>query len=255
MTRSQRPRTQGFTLIEMAVVIAVVALLLGSILIPLATQVEERRFGETRRILDEAREALIGFAIANGRLPCPASPTSNGIESPAGGTAACDNPHDGFLPAATLGIFPVDANGFAVDPWGNRIRYAVTNVGTPGKVFTMLTGTVGISISFLKGTLAPPGVEAPDLQVCSTATGASGGNCAAGATVAANVPAVLFSMGPNGLSASAGADEIANSDSDRLFVSRPMGAAGSTEGEYDDILVWLSPHVLYNRMVAAGKLP
>ena len=61
---------------------------------------------------------------------------------------------------------------------------------------------------------------------------------------------MIFSVGPNGASGgSTGTDEIENTNNDRVFVFRPIGAG------YDDVLVWLSPHVLYNRMVAAGKLP
>ena len=116
---------RGFTLIELAVVIAIVGLLLGSLMVPLATRVQARQIGETHRILRDAREALYGFAIANGRLPCPASSMSSGLESPVGG-GVCTNPHDGFLPAATLGIMPTDAEGFAIDSWGNRICYAVS---------------------------------------------------------------------------------------------------------------------------------
>ena len=70
-----RTRANGFTLIEMAVVVAVIALLLGGIIVPLAAQVEERRISEMQRLLDETREALAGFAVTNGRLPCPASST------------------------------------------------------------------------------------------------------------------------------------------------------------------------------------
>jgi hypothetical protein len=40
--------------------------------------------------------------MANDRLPCPAA-AANGVESPPGG-GACTNPHNGFLPAATLGL-------------------------------------------------------------------------------------------------------------------------------------------------------
>jgi hypothetical protein len=36
-----------------------------------------------------------------------------------------------------------------------------------------------------------------------------------------------------------GADELENADGDAT----------------DDIMVWLSPNILYNRMIAAGKLP
>ncbi|HAN55905.1 MAG TPA: hypothetical protein DCQ77_06830, partial [Betaproteobacteria bacterium] len=126
---------RGFSLIEIAIVLFIVSLLLGGMLLPLAAQQDMRNQGDTQKQLTEAREALLGFAIANGRLPCPASAGSNGVESPATAATAttgvpCTNPYDGFLPAVTLGLAPIDAQGFAVDGWGgntiNRIRYAVT---------------------------------------------------------------------------------------------------------------------------------
>ncbi len=254
MTTTALTKVRGFTLIEMAVVIAVIALLLSSILVPLATQVEERRIADTRRMLDEAREALLGFLIANGRLPCPASQASNGVESPVGG-GTCTNFHNGFLPAATLGLTPTDAQGFLVDPWGNRIRYAVTNwpVVPPVPAFTTANG---IAARFLVGPLAP------DLQVCSTAAGVTGTppSCAAGAALTTSAPAVLYSTGPNGLTGGNAGDELENpnpnsANNDRLFVSRSPGTVGAAGGTFDDIVTWISPHVLYSRMVAAGKLP
>ena len=149
-------RTAGFTLTELAVVTAIVALLLGSLMYTLAAQTEQRNFEETRRRLEQAKELLLGFAIVQGRLPCPArysSPASHsgGLESfcaaapPAScpGTETttvqahgnCSNYHDGYLPAAAIGWTQVDPDGFAVDAWGNRIRYAVarlnTNCSTP----------------------------------------------------------------------------------------------------------------------------
>src|SRR3954452_9115840 len=41
--------TKGFTLVELAVVVAVIALLVGSMLIPLATQVEQRNISQTQK--------------------------------------------------------------------------------------------------------------------------------------------------------------------------------------------------------------
>jgi len=236
----------------MAVVVAVVALLLGSLIVPLVTQVEERRIVETRRILEEAREALIGFVIANGRLPCPASgsPSTNGIENPVGG-GACVNGHNGFLPAAQLGISPTDGEGFAIDPWGGRIRYAVTSAHT-----NAFTTANGISTQFLTAT------PNPDLQVCATGTGVAGTppSCAAGSVLTTNTPAVIYSTGPNVLTGGTSTDEAQNTNpnsasNDRVFVSRPPGTVGAGGGEFDDIVIWLSPNVLYSRMVAAGRLP
>jgi prepilin-type N-terminal cleavage/methylation domain-containing protein len=233
---------RGFTLIELAVVIAIVGLLLGSMMVPLARQVESRQISEAHRSLRNAREALIGFAIAHGRLPCPAAATSKGIESPAGG-GDCSNDHDGFLPGATLGITPVDLEGFVIDPWGNRIRYAVTAAN--GSAFTTASG---IAAQFLSAS------PSPDLHVCSTGIGIAGGNCAPGTPITRIAAAVVFSPGPNGSAGRTGPDESANQDNDRIFVSRPAGTAGSG-GNFDDIVLWLSPHILYDRLVAAGKLP
>ncbi|MBK9572503.1 MAG: prepilin-type N-terminal cleavage/methylation domain-containing protein [Rhodoferax sp.] len=140
-------RCMGFTLIEMAIALLIMGLLLGGGLTVLSAQIEQQRFKDTERLLVEAREAVIGFALANGRMPCPASATSAGRESfctnAAGACGAaivpppaavpahgrCTNPNDGFLPASTLGFSPVDPAGYAMDAWGlpqNRLHYAVT---------------------------------------------------------------------------------------------------------------------------------
>jgi hypothetical protein len=51
-------------------------------------------------------------------------------------------------------------------------------------------------------------------------------------------------------------DENLNATNDDEFWSRTRttntGAAG---GQFDDVLVWISPSILYSRMVAAGRLP
>ena len=57
--------SRGFTLIELAVSIFIIALVLGAILVPLATQVEQRQISETQKTLEDAKEALLGFALAN----------------------------------------------------------------------------------------------------------------------------------------------------------------------------------------------
>ena len=138
---ASRRTSRGFSLIELALVIVVIALLLGSLLVPLQTQVENRKYDQTQRILDQAREALIGYAVANGYFPCPADYAggSNGQEAAGFDHTTGDCPAMkrgrsqryivGFLPAVTLSFTPTDSNGYAIDSWGitqNRIRYAVS---------------------------------------------------------------------------------------------------------------------------------
>lgn len=228
---------RGFSLIEMAVVLFIVVLLLGSLLVPFATQVEQRRIAETQKTLEEAKEALIGFAVVNGRLPCPDS-TNDGIEDPLGGP--CDAVA-GILPWVTLGVANADA-------WGNRFRYGVTVAfATAGGI-----------------TLATPGT----LRVCNA-------NCAGGATVANQIPAIILSHGKNGHGAinsnrvagdtttipcpgtppACSADEAENISPDTNFVSRTITPTNTPAGEFDDLVTWLSPNILFNRMVAAQKLP
>ena len=104
---------RGFTLLELMLVLFIVAILATSLTMPLAAQVSLRRIEDTRRQLDEARDALLGFAVANGRLPCPATDGSRGMESFAPGSDArdglCADFFGGFLPSATLGLSPLDA--------------------------------------------------------------------------------------------------------------------------------------------------
>lgn len=235
---------QGFTLVEMAMVLLIVGLLLGGLVPTISGQVERQRTSETEKQLNEIKDTLIGYAIIKGRLPCPASSTSNGVESPTTGTGICDHNYDGFVPAATLGLTGMDSSGFAVDSWGNRIRYAVTLWS--GNTFTVPNGMSTAGISNLS----------PTLLVCSTAPSAPS-SCNSGTSLTSDgVPAVIFSTGKNGAQGVAGTDEQANLDGSNItFVSHTPTPSGATNGEFDDIVNWISPNTLINRMVAAGRLP
>lgn len=237
---------RGFTMIEMAMVLLIVALLLGGGLTVLTTQIDQQKFKDTQRILDETREALIGFAAANGRLPCPATAASNGVESYVGvvGASACTLPYTGFLPAATLGLPGVDANGYALDGWTGRVRYAVTTASG-----NAATNTSGIRTA----TMAVFG-PAANLRVCGSSTGITPTTCGAAPALTTTAVAVIFSLGHN-LGAVGGADETANQNADQVFVSHTPVDVGGTNGEFDDLFTWIPPAVLFNRMLQAGSLP
>jgi len=272
-----RRNTAGFTIIELAVTMVVIAILLGSILVPLNTQVESRKYDETQRVLERAREALLGYAAANGRFPCPASPTSNGAEHFAlGQTAATGSCHPtvtgssvyaGFLPAATLGVAPVDAQGYALDAWAlspyNRIRYAVSRQTVNGisRPFTSLSnsppatplyGMRNAGMANISGALL--------LHVCSSGTGVvAGSDCGTSVTLTTNAIVVIWSVGPNAATTGGlSTDEAENPNPvggsvDRVFVSKIR--SGGTAGEFDDSVNWISSATVFNRLIQAGQLP
>ncbi|MGE5385608.1 MAG: prepilin-type N-terminal cleavage/methylation domain-containing protein [Betaproteobacteria bacterium] len=248
---NQYLRNRGFTMIEMAIVLLILGLLLGGGLTVLSTQVEMQKTKDTQRALEEAKEALIGFAVANGRLPCPASAASNGVESPAGG-GVCTNPNDGFLPGVTLGLPNIDANGYVTDGWqtvANRIRYAVSTAN--GNAATTLDGIRNTTIQTF-GAIGNTG----HLYVCASAAGITATTCGTPAnTLTTNAVAVLFSLGKNAPTGGTGVDEAANLNADRIFVSHTPVQVGGAGGEFDDMVTWLPMNILFNRMLQANRLP
>lgn len=265
-------KLSGFSLVEMAVVLAIMGLLLGGLLPMLSGQREIQHIRDTRKLLDEVKEALFGYASANGRLPCPASSTSNGLESfctnasGACGTEAlsptpahgrCASPYNGFVPAVTLGLTPVDSQGYMLDGWNNRIRYAVTAVNV-ASVYTFTA----------PGAMRSAGISSlnSDLYVCASSPNPATPSqsittCGAATILASTAPAVIYSTGNNGSYGGGGTDELANANpytnptaspnsyEDKVFVSHDQTPT------FDDIVVWLSPNILINRMVASGQLP
>lgn len=242
----------------------IVTLLLGSVLIPLQTQVETRKIEETQRILEQAREALLGYAAAFGYFPCPATAASAGTEPSAGtdhATGACVT-YNGFLPAALLGFAPIDAEGFALDAWGgtaaNRIRYAVSNhpVGAAPLPFTTAGGMslAGIPALASNGNL---------IYVCGDgATVVADTSCGPPPTergLASNVVAIVWSSGTNAVSGGTSVHEAQNPNvnvapsQDRIFISRVRASSGPNE--FDDQLIWISGFTVVSRLLASGALP
>ena len=239
-------KARGFSLIEAAVVLAIVGLLLSSTLFTLTAQVESRQRGDTQRRLDDARELLLSFALVNGRLPCPA--TTSGEEA-GGGAAPCATSYGGFLPARTIGFQPADSAGFGLDAWGNRIRYAVS--GTQW-------GPAPTRFTRQHSAAAPWSIaqKPADLVVCTSGPAvATALACDAGASLTNQntVVALVFSTGRNALAS--GANEARNLDENALFVSRPPDPPTAAGGEFDDLVLWIPVGLLYARMIAAGVLP
>jgi len=210
----------GFTLIEMAIVLVIVGLIVSALLAPLSAQRDIKDYSVVRTDLEQIKEALYGYAVVNGSLPCP---DTNGD----GVSEACSSIFStastgGNVPWVTLGV---QGN----DPWNRPYQYRVNNAFST--TFTLSTAGSGAGI----------------LRVYTDNSLAL--------TLANNVPAVIYSSGKNGaVQPPVSADELENRTTagakfDANFVSREFSPT------FDDVVVWISPNILFNRMVTAGKLP
>ncbi|CAN5857100.1 hypothetical protein BH20PSE1_BH20PSE1_03300 [soil metagenome] len=249
-------REAGFTLIEIAIALVVLGLLVAGLLGPMSTRVEQAERERTRAMLEEIKEALYGFAIAQGRLPCPDSDGSdNGRENFTDGVCTGDPAGEpvGNLPWVDLAVPEEDA-------WGRRFRYRVT----PSYADDVSAGTVAPGPSGTPCTAVPPTLPTQaSFALCSDGDitiRSNGVDTSPTTLVATKVAAVVISHGKHRfLPADASPhedenfDDSSTGDNPRTFVSRDY--TGGTGEEFDDLVVWISPHILKNRMLMAGKLP
>jgi prepilin-type N-terminal cleavage/methylation domain-containing protein len=242
-------RIRGFTLVEIAIAIFIITILLGSILVPLTTQVEQRQVSETQKMLEDIKEALVGHAVAKGHLPCPdrtsggvggANDTANdGVEDYGTPTAGVcfSTTATGNVPWVTLGLG-------ASDPWGNRFRYRVHSAyaqRSPAAPFNLATAT-NLTVTATSGGVLLTAAN-PDGAVAVIVSHGKNGFGAMNALTNTVRPAPL-----NG-------DELDNSVGGTSYTSRVIVRTDNPTTEFDDIVAWLGKYTLFNRMVAAGKLP
>ena len=221
---------EGLSLIEVAIALAVSALLLGGLMVPLAAQIDRYRLRETEAALGNALEALLGYAAAHdNRLPCPDT-DGDGMEDRPGPVSAPCRGVEGELPRATLGVPGRDG-------WGRPLRYRGNDALT-----------------------APGGIPRPP----NTRGGLRIDNPRTGERLTVGDPeapaAILFSCGANGHPD----DENDGTGGSPVGCTNPLrpdpryahavpGRPGS--GGFDDVLVWMSKNVLLGRLVRAGTWP
>lgn len=278
---------RGFTLIEMAIVLVIITIMIGGLAMPLSAQIQARRIAETKKTLEEAREAILGYAMTHSCSCAYDTVGPTGVLQPAPqttctSTCPANNPsltavtlQHAYLPCPDTsgdgredrnlitracieqvvgsglshGRVPwVDLGVAQQDAWGNRLLYAV-NTTYPNEVRGFSSST----------TLDDP------LQVCSTNTCPIPYNplTLPNPYVASNVVFVVASLGANGwgalnvngntLAAPTGADELENLDADEAYVSRAPTQVGGAGGEFDDLLVWVSDNLLKARVCPTGS--
>jgi prepilin-type N-terminal cleavage/methylation domain-containing protein len=257
---------KGFSLIELAMVLFIIGLLLGGLLTPLSTSIEQQNRRETEDNLKEIKEALLGYAVINGRLPCPDCPDdatgtcnagtpNDGNEDRAGAPLVCRT-FVGNLPWVELQIDPEDA-------WDNYYTYHVSSDFTR-ESNDAACSSVTIGVSF---------------ELCTDGTidiwGAYNSPYGATPDVADNVVASVISHGQNFHDAVQEDQEVENygrspvdpdsgNDILNVYVAGDYDSNAIILREYsrvdnnisfDDLMIWISPGELMNKMVSAGKLP
>ncbi|PPC93347.1 MAG: prepilin-type cleavage/methylation domain-containing protein [Methylotenera sp.] len=231
--------SKAFTLVEMAIVLVIIGIGLGGLLLTLTAQIDLRNYAATRQAMEEIKEALIGYSLSHGYLPCPAKSSTDGTEN-RNVSGAC-NARVGFIPWQELGV-PRD------DSWNHLYRYSVT---------------MAYSNSVTMVSLAP--LTSRDITIQTRNDAGSLVNI----SNANDIPAAIISHGKNGFGATT-VDSVLiadtstnNSDEDTnhtgvgtLFISREFSdVKNTTYSEYDDIVVWISPNIYLANLVSVGKLP
>jgi prepilin-type N-terminal cleavage/methylation domain-containing protein len=288
---TMKPRQTGFTLVEIAIVLLIVTILLGYTVALFPRQQQLKQYRAVNQQMDQVVDAIIGFAQVNGRLPCPALP--NGLNGPGNedNNANGCGEYGGFVPVNTLGLDGrFNKDSLLLDPWGNPYRYYVTDVDFNGDGKSDFTApgemrAVGLVDSEPDGYIDLDG----RYLICDAAGTSTDDKCTGAAEVFgkfdnssgfdryAGAPFVLLSLGKNWNEATPAGDELENSgaklsttdlgmavgpsgieyllkdvaNGETTFVRRPGGLAD----DFDDVVRWVSPSILFSRMIQAGQLP
>lgn len=246
----KRPRQHGFSLVELTIVLVVIALLAGGLMFGLSAQQEQIQNREAQEQMDVIRDALLGFAMANGRLPCPADPTvaTNGGDE---AIQQCNTAHSHIAPSyACTAIDQQCTREHGTLPWRTL---GLPEIDTWGRRYTYFVG-YEFSDPLIKNETDAGRRARFSLDTNGRATIQYG----AGNNIATQIPAVIVSHGSRGAGAylgngtqlgGASGDEAENADADLTFVSHP------SNDQFDDKVSWIVPSVLKARLVAVGKLP
>jgi prepilin-type N-terminal cleavage/methylation domain-containing protein len=247
--RCHMNRARGFTLIEIAVVLFIIALLAGAIAQYLSGQITSAKQALTQTREASIKAALTNFVSRNYRLPCPAVATipagaaNNGVEAINPGTCTGTVLFPAVTPIVATGTIPWVSLGLpaegSIDGYGNRFTYQVTLTATSNALTAQ-------TLPGLKGNItihsSGPAVAGNQINDCTPVSVPPVTYNPCSAVV------VVVSHGTNGFGAymdsgvqmplPPGADEQENTNADNTFVMKAF--SGAQANPYDDTVVFMT---------------
>jgi prepilin-type N-terminal cleavage/methylation domain-containing protein len=240
-------RTRGFSLVEIVVVITIMGIVMAGFILPMLGQIKIRsqllelqKFKETKRTLEEIKQALLGYAATNKYLPCPdfdVVPDGQGGDQSNCNTAA--KAFEGYVPWIDLGLTK------GTDAWGNPIRYRVHHKYASSSLDS--TGTNSdASLS--------PALKLKDTTESTVSNTSS-------------IVVILLSCGKNGKPDSTTnesnnrtgnqnclnvATPVTNSDY-YIQDTRDYSTLSDIPTDFDDVVTWISKYQVINALNNAGK--
>jgi prepilin-type N-terminal cleavage/methylation domain-containing protein len=274
----------GFTLLEMAMVLAIIGLILGAAISATTVLMKSSKISTTQTKENTIKAALINFIAVNNRLPCPADPTgvlaAPGVEviNTATTPKSCNVNTSVTLSTATAPAYPVYTG---VVPWASL---GLTQEGATDAYFHFFTYLVAQTaiqtVPAAQVTKNVPSISGLKGAISIYSQGAAGSltlanqinNCMSAAYVAntnitspynpCSAVVALISHGPDGLGAytTNGAaatvqytDEQLNASHTSQIVIHDIDAGSSNP--FDDIILPMTSSDLLSPLTANGTIP
>lgn len=260
-------RQRGFTLLEMAVVLGIIALIVGFGLSLGDNALKSADRVEAQERLVTIQMALDNYAAAHGYLPCPysralvpANDVTFGVENRSGttctasgaGLVSVSSTFIGGVPVRTLGL----PDSYAGDPWGNKYTYAVSashvgsavSYGATDPTLTVMMGDRTVAGTFYSISASTNRAISPSTSAAITPNTSGPTSTGAGATY------VVVSHGPSGLGAfpmngtavvnacgTSNKIDVENcNDTNATFYDALYNDNGADAQFFDDYVVWAS---------------
>jgi prepilin-type N-terminal cleavage/methylation domain-containing protein len=247
-------KERGFSLIEVVIVITIMGIVMAGFILPMLGQIKMRgqllelqKFKETKRTLEEIKQALLGYVATNKYFPCPdfdVTPDGLGGDQSNCNTAA--KAIEGYVPWVDLGLTK------GTDAWGNPIRYRIHH-----KYAYFFDSS--ISQNFDISTTNSDVTASPTLKIKDNAEKV--------VSSTNSVVVILLSCGKNGKP-----DSTANESNNRtgnqncLNVATPAvntnyyiqdtrdySTLSDIPTDFDDVVTWISKYQVINALNNAGK--